>query len=119
MTLFRYARWPTAVMELEAVRRFFRFGALQEDKMRACDDLKHSMANLTRAVGTPTQLLSCGNIAQISAMLAAGGGERAMFKADRKASYKHLPIDTADQNADIIAFGAPPITYGTASSRGP
>ena len=85
----------------------FRFGVLQADKLRACDDLKHSMANLACTAATPIQLLSWGNIAQISAILAAGGGDWATFKDDRKAAYKQLPIDPADQNTAIIALRRP------------
>ena len=85
----------------------FRFGVLQADKLRACDDLVHSMANLTCTVETPIQLLSWGNIAQLSAMLSAGGGDWVMFKADRKAAYIQLPIDSDDQNAAIIALLRP------------
>ena len=62
------------------------------------------MANLTCAVGTPIQLISCGNFAQLSAMLAAGGGDWAMFKADHKAAYKQLPIGPSGQKAAIIAL---------------
>ena len=51
----------------------FIFGVLLADKLRACDDLEHSMANLACAVETPTHLLRCGNIDRISAKLAAGG----------------------------------------------
>ena len=61
------------------------------------------MANLARAVATPIHLLACGNISQISSMLAAGGGDWAMFKADRRAAYKQLPIDPADQTSEVIA----------------
>ena len=85
----------------------FRFGVPQADKLRPCDDLKHSIKNLTCTVGTPIQLLSWDNIAQISAMLAAGGGDWVMFKADHKAAYKQLPIDPADQNTAIISLRRP------------
>ena len=75
--------------------------------MRACDDLKHSMTNLTCTVETPIQLLPWDNIAQISAILAAGGGDWVMFKAYRKAANKQLPIDPADQNTAVIALRHP------------
>ena len=67
----------------------FRFGVLQADKLRACDDLKQSMTNQTCTVETPIQLLSWDNIAQISAILAAGGGDWVMFKKTTR-----LPINS-------------------------
>ena len=81
----------------------FIFGVLQAEQLRACDDLEHSAANLTCTVETPTHLLSRDNIAQLSEMLAAGGGDWAMFKAYRKAAYKQLPIDPDGENAAIIS----------------
>ena len=97
----------------------FRFGVLQAERLLACDDSKHSMANLTCAVETPIQLLSWYNIAQISTMLADGGGDCMMFKADHKAAYKKLPIDPDDQNTAIIALRRPtPTAAGTVSSLG-
>ena len=97
----------------------FRFGVLQADKMRACDDLKHSMTNLTCTVETPTRLLSWDNIAQISAMLAAGGGDWAMFKAYHKAAYKQLPIDPLTRTPLLFPFANPPSADGAALSHGP
>ena len=85
----------------------FRFGVLQADKLRACDDLKHSMTNLACTVETPIQLLSWDHIAQVSSMLSADGGDWVMFKADHKAAYKQLPIDPADQETAIIALRHP------------
>ena len=97
----------------------FRFGVLQADKLRACDDLKHSIANLTRTVETPIRLLSWDNIAQLSAMLAAGGGDWVMFKADHKASYKQPPIDPDTSTPLLFPCVTQPSTDGTASPHGP
>ena len=36
----------------------FRFGAKQDSKLRACDDLKHSLTNQCCQVSTPIQLVS-------------------------------------------------------------
>ena len=69
----------------------YRFGVLLAAKIRACGDLEHSMANLTCTVETPIRLLSWDNIAQLSAMLEAGGGDWAMFKSYQKADYKQTP----------------------------
>ena len=85
----------------------FRFGVRQPDELRACDDLKRSMSNLTCTVETPIQHVSCGNIAPIAQLLSADGGDWVMFKEDRTESYKQLPIDPSDQGAAIIALRHP------------
>ena len=86
---------------------FFRFGVLQTDKPRACDDSKNSMTNLACTVETPIQLVSRCNVAQLSNLLASRGGDWVMFKADHKADYKQLPIDPADQASAIVALRHP------------
>ena len=85
----------------------FLFGVLQSGNLHDGDDLKHSMANLTRTVGAPIQLVSWGNIDQISRILAADGGDWERFKAGHKAAYKQLPIDPSDQAAAIVAHRHP------------
>ena len=52
----------------------FRLGVIQSDKMRACDALKRSMANLARTIEKQIKLVSCDNIAQISHLLSAEWG---------------------------------------------
>ena len=52
----------------------FRFGVSHADKLRAFDDLKHSITNLARAVESPNQLVSWGHLAQLSRLLSHGGG---------------------------------------------
>ena len=76
------------------------------------------MANLARAVGNPIHLLSWAKIAQISSMLAADEGHWVMFREDRKAAYRQIPIDPADQNTDIIALKRPVVSrwYGFVTS---
>ena len=94
-------------MELESVRRFFQIRCSPSRQAARFDDLKRSKANLTCTVETPIRLLSWDKIALIYAMLAAGGVDWVMFKADRKAAYEQLPIDPADQNAAIISLRHP------------
>ena len=85
----------------------FRFGAIRTNKLRACDDLKHSMTNLACTAETPIQLFSWGNVAHLPNLLASKGGDWVMFKADHKAAYKQLPIDPSDQASAIVALRHP------------
>ena len=79
-----------------------RLGGLQADKLRSCDDLKHTLNNLARDVSTPLKLVSRGHIAQISHLLSKKGGDWVLFKADRESSYKKLPTDPSDQKNAIV-----------------
>ena len=85
----------------------FRFGVLQQDKLRACDDLKHAMTNLACVISTPNQLLSWDHISQISQLMAEKMGDWVLFKADHESAYKQLPIRPADMKTAIIALRNP------------
>ena len=86
----------------------FRFGVTQADKVRACDDLRHSMTSLSCAVLTPIKLASWGHIVQLSHLLTKPhSADWGLFKADHEAAYKQLPIDPADQRNAIIALRHP------------
>ena len=96
----------------------FRFGVSQAEKIRACDDLKHSLANLSCAVLTPIKLVSWDHLVQLSHLLTrARNTDWGLFKADHEAAYKHLPIDPDDQRNAIIALRHPIPGNGSASSR--
>ena len=79
-------------------------------KLRACDDLKHSMTNLARSVETPNHLVSWDYMVQIPQLLSQGWGDWSLFKADHEAGYKQLPIDPADQRFAIVAL-CHPVTH--------
>ena len=85
----------------------FRFGVLQQDKLRACDDLKHAMTNLACVISTPNQLLSWDHISQLSQLMSEKGGDWVLFKADHESAYKQLPIRPSDMKASIIALRHP------------
>ena len=65
------------------------------------------MANSACVVVTPIHLLPLGNIAKMSHRITADGWDMVLFKADRKASYKQLPIDPDDQDTAIICLKHP------------
>ena len=75
--------------------------------MRACGDLKHSLANLACTVSAPIQLVSWGHLTQLPHLLTKGGGDWVLFKADHEAAYKQIPIDPADQKNAIVALRHP------------
>ena len=64
----------------------FRFGVKQDSKLRACDDLKHSLTNQCCQVRTPNQLVSWGHLAQLSQLCAGSADEWPLLKADREAA---------------------------------
>ena len=68
-------RRQAAFLEVEGLRYFCRFGVLQTENLRGCDALKRPTTNLACTVEAPTQLVSWGNIAQLSYLLSAKGGD--------------------------------------------
>ena len=85
----------------------FRFGVSQADKLRACDDLRHSLTNEACAVLTPIQLVSWDHIAQLFKSMCGANRSWHLFKADHQAAYKQLPLRPADQPTAIIALRHP------------
>ena len=85
----------------------FRFGVAQADKLRACDDLRHSLTNVACAVATPIQLVSWDHVAQLSKLMCTDNRPWQLFKADHEAAYKQLPIRLSDQRTAIIALRHP------------
>ena len=91
----------------DAVNIAFRFRVSQAEKLRACDDLRHSLTNETCAVMTPTQLVSSDHIAQLFKLLRGDGRSWHLLKADHEAAYKQLPLRLKDQGAAVIALRHP------------
>ena len=85
----------------------FRFGVLQQDKLRACDDLKHALTNLACSISTPNQLLSWHHISQLAQLMAEKKGDWVLFKADHESAYKQLPIRPAEMKTAIVALRRP------------
>ena len=73
----------------------FRFGVEQAAKLRACDDLKHSLANSACTILTPLQLVSRGHLSQLRWKCYQTGRDWSMFKAERETAYKQLPHQPA------------------------
>ena len=96
-----------AELKLKRYNIAFRFSVDQADKLRACDDLKHSMTNLACSVLTPIKLVSWDHLAQLSHILSERKLDWGLFKADHEAAYKQLPISPDDQECAIIALRHP------------
>ena len=60
---------------------------------------------------------SRGHLVQLSQLMAQGGGDWSLFKADREAAYRQRPIDPADQRFAIVALRRPTthLWYGFAT----
>ena len=85
----------------------FRFGFLQSDKLRACDDLERSIANIAWSAPTPIQPASWYLLARLSQLMATYGAGWALFKAVREEAYKNLPIDPRGQREAIVSLRRP------------
>ena len=85
----------------------FRFGVEQGEKLRACDDLRHSRTNLSCVVETPIKLVSWDHLAELTNLVSDGSRDWAFFKADREAAYKQLPLDSTHAKLAVIALRSP------------
>lgn len=85
----------------------FRRGVDQAAKLRACDDLRRSLANSACSALTPAQLVSRGRMSQISHRRCGAGRDWALFKADNEASGKQLPLEPLGQARAEIAPNLP------------
>ena len=85
----------------------FRFGAEQAAKLRACDDLRRSLANSACSVLTPIQLASWGHLAQLCRRSCGESRDWALLNADHEAAYKQLPTRPSEQAREIIASKRP------------
>ena len=85
----------------------FRCGVDHAEKLRACDDLRHSLTNLACRVKAPIHLVSWGHISQISQLVNNGAGDWELFISDHEAACKLPPLNPDDQDASIIAPMSP------------
>ena len=85
----------------------FRFGVEQGAKLRACDDLRHSVTNLACVVLTPIKLASWDHLAEISNILNTHSRGWSFFKADHEAAYKQLPLRESPSHLAVTALKCP------------
>ena len=85
----------------------FRFGVEQSDKLRACDDLRHSRTNLACVVETPIKLVSWDHLVEVTNLTNTATRNWAFFKADHEAAYKQLPLAPSHAKLAIIALKNP------------
>ena len=86
----------------------FRFAAIQGEKIRACDDLRHSLTNQACAVLTPTKLVSWDHVSHISNKFASKGLDCHFFKADHRADYMSLPVCPIQTKLAAVVLKNPP-----------
>ena len=85
----------------------FRFGVKQAEKLRACDDLKHSLTNLACSALTPIKLVSCGHVAELSRRASSSPFDWDFIKADREAAYMQHPMRGEHAALAVIALKCP------------
>ena len=85
----------------------FRFGVRQADKLRACDDLRHSMTNLACVALTPIKLASWDHLAAMCLAIRDSPHDWHLMKADHEAAYKQLPIVWEHSKLAVIAHRSP------------
>ena len=85
----------------------FRFGSLQADKLRGCDDLRDSMTITACTIRTPITLPGWDHIAAASRILAGTRCSWSFGKVDHKSAYKALPILPRDSRYAVIALWNP------------
>ena len=85
----------------------FRFGVEQGEKLRACDDLRFSRANLSCVVGTSIKLVSWDHLAELSHAVNDESRDWSFSpKADHEAAYKQPPSDFSCK----ACGGGPPLS---------
>ena len=92
----------------------FSLCAEQGEKLRACDDLRHSLTNLACVVLTPAKFPAWGHIAEISRLLNKDSRDWGFPKADREASYKQPPLMITVLEWQSLLCDAPPMVGVTA-----
>ena len=95
------------VLENSKLNIAFRFGVAQGEKLRACDDLRHSHTNLSCVVETPIKLVSWDHLAELTNLVNDGSRDWAFFKADHEAAYKQLPLDYSHAKLAVVALRSP------------
>ena len=85
----------------------FKFAVLLVGKIRAFDDMRHSITNRARAVLTPIKLVSWDHVAHISNLLAKRGFGCQFPKDDHRAAYKSLPVCPSQTKLAAIVLKNP------------
>ena len=93
----------------------FRFGAEQQEKLRACDDIRPNIVNLCASVLTPITLPTWGHIAQLSKLGFHTKRKWVFLKSDHVDAYKQLPLDPEYANLTVVAMRNPHTGLGAPS----
>ena len=91
----------------EMVNIAFRFGVLQSDKLRGCDDLKDSLTNETCHIATPITLPNWDHIASSARILATNKRTWVFGKVDHRDAYKALPMKPSEARFATLALWDP------------
>lgn len=95
----------------------FRFGVDQADKLRTCDDLRRSVANLACSVVTPVRLVSWDHLAQMPRIVAEKKVDWGLIKADHEAAYMRLSSTLLTRHAPSSHSATPHLGNGMVFRR--
>ena len=95
------------VIQYHMINIYFRFGAEQADKLRACDDIRYSMTNLAFAAVTPIKLASWGQVAEMCRSIRHIRQDWHIVKADHEAAHKQIPVDWEHSQLSAVALRPP------------
>ena len=85
-----------------------RCGAQQPDKLRARDDLRYSMKNLSFAVETPINIASWDHIAAMCRGVHLYRRDWNITKADHEEACNQIPTERGQRELEVVAVRAPP-----------
>ena len=91
----------------EACNIAFRFGVLQSDKLRGCDDFKDSLTNKTCHIATPITLPGWDHIVTATKIISKTARQWAFGKIDHRDAYKSLPLLPSGARYAVIALYNP------------
>ena len=85
----------------------FRLVVEQGANLRAFDDLRRARTTLAFIVETPSELVICLHLAELSNLADKSDRGWDFFKDDNEASYKQLPTDASHSKLAAIALISP------------
>ena len=85
----------------------FIFAVRQSEKVRACDDLRHSNTKLGAVAASPITLPTWGIVAQLCLLIADKPRDWGLAVNDRESAYNHHPLTPDHADLAAIALRSP------------
>ena len=106
-TFTNLSKWRLPGIQVGSANIAFRFGVEQQEKLRACGDLRHNMANLCTSVMTPITLPTWDHIAQLRKSVFQTKRDWVFLKSDHADAYKQLPLGPEYANLTAVCLRNP------------